>query len=72
VLHLIADKALSTSELSGVLNQKSISGHLKKVLAKLRNDKLIEWSEQVQKSSKQRYQITQRGLVFLKLIKKNT
>ena len=57
-------------ELSETLGQKSISGQLKKVLSKLLKDGLVEWTEQeIAKSSKQQYRITQKGTIFLQLIK---
>jgi predicted HTH transcriptional regulator len=68
-LRLIADRTSSTKELSTALGQKSISGQLKKVLTKLRKDKLIEWTEpDSEQSSKQQYKITEKGNVFLKLL----
>jgi hypothetical protein len=68
VLQLITDKSLSTNDLSIVLGQKRISGQLKKVFAKLRNDRLIEWSEQAKRSSKQKYYITDRGKAFIDIL----
>ena len=69
VLRLISYKTSSTKELSVALDQKSISGQLKKVLVKLRNDKLVEWTEpDTEQSSKQKYNITEKGNLFLKLI----
>jgi len=69
ILRLVESKTASTKELSLALRQKSISGQLKKVLTKLLQDKLVEWTEQGSAtSSKQRYQITQKGIAFLKLL----
>lgn len=70
-LRLVLDKASSTKEISIALGQKSISGQLKKVLAKLRKDKLVEWTEpETHKSSKQKYRITPKGNEFLNLLNK--
>ena len=65
------EKNLSTKELSIKLGQKSISGHLKKVIAKLLEDKLIEWTiPDKPKSSRQKYRLTQKGRLFYKLVNK--
>ena len=68
VLRLIKEKTSSTKELSEALGQKSISGQLKKVLSRLQTDQLVEWTEPEAKSSKQKYRIAQKGIVFLKLL----
>ncbi|WP_176694081.1 hypothetical protein [Anaerophaga thermohalophila] len=48
------DKTLSTRDISGHLGQKSISGHLKRILSRLIKDGLVEWTEpDAVKSSKQ-------------------
>jgi ATP-dependent DNA helicase RecG len=71
VLKLVQIKTLSSKELSESLGQKSKSGQLKKVLAKLLKDDLVEWTEQESaKSSKQQYRITQKGKMFLNLLNK--
>lgn len=68
VLKLVKERTLSTKELSEALGQKSISWQLKKVLTKLQTDQLVEWTEPEAKSSRQKYRITQKGKVFLKLL----
>jgi DNA-binding PadR family transcriptional regulator len=55
-------------EISLMLGQEAISGQLKKILAKLLKDGLVEWFEAESKSSKQRYQITQKWKFFLELV----
>ena len=71
VLRLIQAETSSTKELSTALGQKSISGQLEKVVSKLLKNELVEWTEpDTAKSSKQKYQITQKGIVFLQLINK--
>jgi predicted transcriptional regulator len=70
VLWLIIDKPLSRKEISTKLGQKAISGQLNGVLAKLLLDKLIEWTiKDKPTSSKQKHQITQKGIEFIKLLK---
>ncbi len=72
VLRLVQEKTSATKELSELLGQKSISGQLKKSIAKLLNDGLIEWTiPKKAKSSKQKYKITQKGIIFINLLKKN-
>ena len=44
VLKLVKFKTSSTKGISESLEQKSISGQLKKLLAKLLNNKLVEWT----------------------------
>lgn len=69
VLRLVIQKTSSTKELSVALGQKSISGQLKKVVSKLRKDKLVEWTEpDTEQSSNQKYRITEKGNLFLKLL----
>lgn len=69
VLKLIKERTSSTKELSEALGQKSISGQLYTIVNKLRDDGLIEWtSPEKPKSCRQKYRITPRGLVFLKLL----
>jgi DNA-binding PadR family transcriptional regulator len=66
---LVIQKTSSTKELSVALGQKSISGQLKKVVSKLRKDKLVEWTEpDTEQSSNQKYRITEKGNLFLKLL----
>jgi len=69
LLRLLAVKISSTKELSFALGQKEISGQLYSIINKLREHRLIEWTiPDKPKSSKQKYQITQRGNIFLQLI----
>ena len=71
ILRIILTETSSTKELSIALGQKTISGQLKKVLAILLNDKLAEWTKpDIATSSKQKYQITERGTAFLQLLDK--
>lgn len=71
ILRLVSQKTSSTKELSVALEQKSISGQLKKVVAKLRKDELVEWTEpDSEQSSNQKYRITERGILFLTLLEK--
>ena len=66
VLKIIKDTPLSTKEISKILGQKSISGRLYQVINELRKDGLTEWTIQDKpKSSKQKYRITKKGLLFL-------
>jgi len=72
VLRLVQEKTSATKELSELLGQKSISGQLYSVVSKLKEDGLIEWTiPEKAKSSKQKYQITQKGIVFINLLKPN-
>ncbi|GAI78051.1 unnamed protein product, partial [marine sediment metagenome] len=72
VLRLVQEKTSATKELSELLGQKSISGQLYSVVSKLKEDGLIEWTiPEKAKSSKQKYQITQKGIVFINLLKQN-
>jgi len=72
ILYLVQKKTSATKELSESLGQKSISGQLYSVVNKLKEDGLIEWTiPEKAKSSKQKYQITQKGIVFINLLKKN-
>ncbi|WP_342626179.1 Fic family protein [Anaerophaga thermohalophila] len=72
MLKLLNDKTLSTRDISRHLGQKSISGHLKRILSRLIKDGLVEWTEpDAVKSSKQQYKITEKGNLFLKLIDKD-
>ena len=71
ILKIIENKTAGTKEVSISLGQKSISGQLKKIIAKLLEQQLIAWTiPETPKSSKQQYKITQRGIVFLQLLKK--
>jgi ATP-dependent DNA helicase RecG len=70
VLKIIVVIPQSRKEISIELGQKSISGQLNEILKKLQEKKLIEWTiKETPKSSKQKYRITQKGTIFLQLIK---
>jgi predicted HTH transcriptional regulator len=70
-LQIVATKTIATKEIALALGQKSISGYLKKVIGKLLEQKLIEWTiPETPKSSKQQYKITKRGVAFLQLLHK--
>jgi ATP-dependent DNA helicase RecG len=73
ILNIIKFEPKSRKTISESLGQKAISGQLNEVLTRLQSAKLIEWTIQDKpKSSKQRYQITKRGHVFLQLLKMKT
>jgi hypothetical protein len=69
VLRLLLVKPLSRKEISVLLGQKAISGQLNEVLAKLLNDKLIEWTiKDKPNSSRQKHLINQKGIAFIKIL----
>ncbi|MDI9593458.1 MAG: RNA-binding domain-containing protein [Bacteroidales bacterium] len=71
ILSKIAEKPLSRKEISEELGQKQISGQLNKVLSKLIEDKLIKRTfPNIKNHPGQKYRITDRGIVFLKLLRK--
>jgi predicted transcriptional regulator len=66
----VLEKTNATKDIAVALGQKSVSGQLKKIIAKLLEQQLIEWTiPETPKSSKQQYKITKRGIVFLQIIK---
>lgn len=70
VLKIITTKTTATKGIAIALGHKSISGALKKTIAKLQEHRLIEWTiPDKPKSSKQQYKITERGITFLQLLK---
>ncbi|AFU69555.1 ATP binding protein with AAA and HATPase domains [Psychroflexus torquis ATCC 700755] len=70
-LQIVATKTSATKEIALALGQKNISGYLKKVIGKLLEQQLIEWTiPETPKSSKQQYKITKRGVAFLQLLHK--
>lgn len=69
VLKIISFKEINTKGIATVLEQKSISGQLKKTLSNLLENVLIEWTIPEKPNSKnQQYRITNRGIVFLQLL----
>lgn len=70
VLKIITTKTTATKGIAIALGHKSISGALKKTIAKLQKHRLIAWTiPDKPKSSKQQYKITARGITFLQLLK---
>ncbi|WP_339661721.1 ATP-binding protein, partial [uncultured Polaribacter sp.] len=70
ILLIVKEKTSSKKEISTALGQKSISSQLNKINNKLLDDYLIERTiPNKPSSSKQQYKITQRGIVFLQLLK---
>lgn len=64
------DTPLSRKEISEELGQKQISGQLNKVLSKLIEDRLIERTfPNIKNHPNQKFRITNRGVLFLKLLK---
>jgi len=71
-LAIARSKAISTAEIAMKTRQKAISGQLRLVLAKLIQDKLLEWTiPDKPRSTKQQYRIKERGITFLQLVQKN-
>ncbi|MBN1159077.1 MAG: putative DNA binding domain-containing protein [Bacteroidales bacterium] len=68
ILRLFQVRTLSTREISVALGQKTVSGQLRKVLAKLLKDQLVEWTEREANSPLQQYRITRKGIAFIKLL----
>jgi hypothetical protein len=70
VISKLLDAPKSRKEISNELRQKSISGRLNEVLAKLLQYRLIEWTiKDKPNSSKQKYKLTKRGLAFYVLVR---
>ncbi len=58
---------LSKGKLAKALGQKSVSGGLKKVISKLMEEELIEWTiPEKPNSSKQKYRLTAKGKGYYK------
>lgn len=69
VLKIISSKGINTKGIATILEQKSISGQLKKTLSNLLEKALIEWTiPEKPKSKNQQYRITDRGIAFLQLL----
>ena len=71
ILNKIEETPLSRKEISEGLGQKQVSGQLNKILSKLVEDKLIEHTIPDNKNHpEQKFRITKRGRIFLKLVTK--
>lgn len=70
ILLIVKEKTSSKKEISIALGQKSISSQLNKISNKLLEDYLIERTiPNKPSSSKQQYKITNRGILFLQILK---
>lgn len=70
VLYKIVEVPLSRKEISEAFGQKQVSGQLDKILSKLADDKLIEYTiPEIKNHPNQKLRITKRGMVFLELLK---
>ncbi|OQX78848.1 MAG: hypothetical protein B6D64_05745 [Bacteroidetes bacterium 4484_276] len=66
----LVNDVLSKNELSKKLGQKSISGQLNKTIVNLLNSQLVlRTIPDKPTSSKQKYKITEKGNIFLKLLR---
>nr|MBD3623612.1 hypothetical protein [Sunxiuqinia sp.] len=73
VLKILLGEPKSRREISLELGQKSISGQLNEIIKKLKKNDLINWTfKEKPSSSKQKFQITPKGTIFLMLIEKDT
>lgn len=69
VLEKLSVVALSRKKISELLGEKQISGSLNKALKKLIEDDLIEHTiPDIKNHPNQKFKITNRGVVFLKLL----
>ena len=72
VLKILKDGSKSRKDISLELGQKSISGQLNEILKRLQEGGLIDWTiKDKPQSSKQKFQITEKGNLFLKLLNRN-
>ena len=70
VINLLADGAMSRSELSKKLGQKEVSGQLKKVFRDLLADGMIEYTlPEKRRSPRQQYRLTEKGRIALASLK---
>ena len=70
VINLLADGAMSRSELSKKLGQKEVSGQLKKVFRDLLADGMIEYTlPEKRRSPRQQYRLTEKGRIALARLK---
>jgi ATP-dependent DNA helicase RecG len=70
LIHL-QQESLSRSELANALGLKTISGHLNRTIAKLKEHGLIEFTiPDKSNHPDQKFRITERGIVFIELVKK--
>ena len=70
VINLLADGAMSRSELSKKLGQKEVSGQLKKVFRDLLTDGMIEYTlPEKRRSPRQQYRLTEKGKIALASLK---
>lgn len=70
LIHL-QQESLSRSELANVLGLKTVSGHLNRTIAKLKEHGLIEFTiPDKPNHPDQKFRITERGIVFIQLVEK--
>jgi ATP-dependent DNA helicase RecG len=70
LIHL-QQESLSRSELANALGLKTISGHLNRTIAKLKEHGLIKFTiPNKPNHPDQKFRITERGIVFIELVKK--
>ena len=70
VINLLADGPVSRSELSKKLEQKEVSGQLKKVFRDLLADRIVEYTlPQTPRSPRQQYRLTEKGRTELEKLK---
>lgn len=70
LIHL-QQESLSRSELANALGLKTISGHLNRTIAKLKEHGLIKFTiPDKPNHPDQKFRITERGIVFIELVKK--
>jgi len=72
-LSFLKEKPMTTNEISERLGQKRVSGQLKNVMIKLKKDGLIDHTiPDNPNHPSQKHQLTEKGLLFLKMITKDS